>query len=56
MTYFSETHPSKSEVFGAYSPWPRRTPKPRRQMAWVVSSVAVVGVFFHCVLPVVAGA
>lgn len=55
MTLITEIHPPKAEIFGDYTPWPKRTPNSRRRIVWIATGASLAGVFAHCVLPMIAG-
>ena len=50
MTYITTTRPAAPSIIGPFSHWPRRKTSKRR-MAVVAGGVASVGVFLHCVAP-----
>lgn len=50
MTYINNTRPADSSIIGPFSHWPRR-PMPRRRMAFIAGGAASVGVFLHCIAP-----
>ncbi len=50
MTKTIDTHLTDPTIIGPYSPWPRPTRK-RRAVALIAGSVAGLGVFIHCVVP-----
>ena len=42
-------------VIGPYSEWPRKTPTSRiKRPEILAASAAMAGVFFHCVVPMIA--
>ena len=51
MTSLSTTRPAPGNVFGPYSPWPRRQRSQRRAMITVGLAIAAGAVFVHCVVP-----
>ncbi|MCT8328178.1 hypothetical protein [Albidovulum sediminis] len=50
-------HPRKhapaatADILGPFSPWPRRTGKPRRRLLAGGAAAAAAAVFVHCIAP-----
>ncbi len=55
MTFINDTRPSKPAIIGPYSVWPRRRLR-RRPALFAAGGAASVGIFLHCILPILAGA
>lgn len=55
MTFMTDTHPPKATIIGEYSLWPQK-PAPRRRIALFAGAAGTLGVFVHCVLPMMIGA
>ena len=58
MTFMTDTRPA-ADIIGPFSAWPRETqPKPARRKytraAIYATLVSGTGVFFHCVVPMIA--
>ncbi len=52
MSLSIDNHPPNPTVFGPYCPLPRR-PKPRRPILLAAGGIAGVGVFLHCIAPLI---